>query len=51
MQHLLEWRWSIKKGIGISHRKYIWDLLVETSMLGCRPMWTQIEARKKTWQW
>ena len=26
-----------RKGISISHRKYVLDLLTETSMLGCKP--------------
>ena len=35
-----------KKGISISHRKYVLDLLTETSMLGCKPSNIPIKARK-----
>ena len=35
-----------EKGIYISQRKYIMDLLKETGMLGCRPSDTPIRADK-----
>ncbi|RVW46804.1 Retrovirus-related Pol polyprotein from transposon RE2 [Vitis vinifera] len=37
-----------KKGISISHRKYVLDLLIETDMLGCKPSDIPIKARKRT---
>ena len=37
-----------RKRISISHRKYVLDLLTETSMLGCKPSDTPIKARKRT---
>ncbi|RVW60624.1 Retrovirus-related Pol polyprotein from transposon RE1 [Vitis vinifera] len=37
-----------RKRISISQRKYILDLLTETSMLGCKPSDTPIRARKRT---
>ena len=36
-----------KKGISISQKKYIIDLLKETSMLGCKPSDTPIEWNDK----
>ena len=36
-----------KKGISISQKKYIIDLLKETSMLGCKPFDTPIEWNDK----
>ncbi|WJZ99224.1 hypothetical protein VitviT2T_017689 [Vitis vinifera] len=36
-----------KKGISISHRKYVLDLLIETDMLGCKPSDIPIKARKR----
>ena len=36
----------LKKGISISQRKYILDLLEETGMLGCRPSDTPIRVYK-----
>ena len=35
-----------RKGISISKRKYVLDLLTETSMLGCKPSDIPIKARK-----
>ena len=35
-----------RKGISISQRKYVLDLLTETSMLGCKPSNIPIKARK-----
>ena len=35
-----------RKGISISQRKYVLDLLTETSMLGCKPSDIPIKARK-----
>ena len=37
-----------RKGISIFQRKYVLDLLTETSMLGCKPSDTPIKARKRT---
>ncbi|RVW66606.1 Retrovirus-related Pol polyprotein from transposon RE1 [Vitis vinifera] len=37
-----------RKGISISQRKYVLDLLTETDMLGCKPNNTPIKARKMT---
>ena len=37
-----------RKGIIISQRMYVLDLLTETVMLGCKPSDTPIKARKKT---
>ena len=39
---------KLRKGISISQRKYVLDLLTETSMLGCKPSDTPIRARKRT---
>ncbi|RVW86325.1 Retrovirus-related Pol polyprotein from transposon RE1 [Vitis vinifera] len=36
-----------RKGINISQRKYVLDLLTETGMLGCKPSDTLIEARNR----
>ncbi|RVW36389.1 Retrovirus-related Pol polyprotein from transposon RE1 [Vitis vinifera] len=36
-----------RKGISISQRKYVLDLLTETGMLGCKPSDTPIKARNK----
>ena len=36
-----------KKGIVVSQRKYILDLLKETGMSGCKPSDTPIEANSK----
>lgn len=36
-----------KKGIVVSQRKYILDLLKETGMSGCKPADTPIEASTK----
>ncbi|RVW92976.1 Retrovirus-related Pol polyprotein from transposon RE1 [Vitis vinifera] len=36
-----------RKGISISQRKYVLDLLTETDMLGCKPSNTPIKARNK----
>nr|CAN69183.1 hypothetical protein VITISV_004340 [Vitis vinifera] len=37
-----------RKGISISQRKYVLDLLTETCMLGCKPRNIPIKARKGT---
>ena len=36
-----------RKGISISQRKYVLDLLTETGILGCKPSDTPIKARKR----
>ena len=36
-----------KKGIFVSQRKYVMDLLKETSMLGCKPVDTLMDPTKK----
>ena len=36
-----------KKGIVVSQRKYVLDLLKETSMSGCRPVDTPIDPNQK----
>ena len=36
------------KGISISQRKYVLDLLTETGILGCKPSDTPIKAKKMT---
>ncbi|KAL6342864.1 hypothetical protein AAG906_016883 [Vitis piasezkii] len=38
------WISSVKKGIVLSQRKYVLDLLKETSMLGCKPIDTPIDV-------
>ena len=37
-----------RKGISISQRKYVLNLLTETDMLGCKPSDTPIKAKKRT---
>lgn len=39
-----------KKGIVVSQRKYILDLLEETGMSGCRPADTPMELNAKLWE-
>ncbi|RVW86908.1 Retrovirus-related Pol polyprotein from transposon RE1 [Vitis vinifera] len=36
-----------RKGIVVSQRKYIFDLLKETGMLGCKPIDTPMDSQKK----
>ena len=36
-----------RKGIVVSQRKYILDLLKETGMLGCKPINTPMDSQKK----
>ena len=49
MQYFLEMEVArSRKGISISQRKYVHDLLIETGMLGCKPSDTPIKARKRT---
>jgi hypothetical protein len=36
------------KGIVLSQRKYVLDLLAETGMLGCRPFSTPIDKNHRT---
>ena len=36
-----------RKGIVVSQRKYILDLLKETGMLGCKPIDTPMDSQKK----
>lgn len=38
---------KIKNGINFSQRKYVIDLLTETSMLGCKPIDTPIKSEKR----
>lgn len=38
---------QMKKGIHILQRKYVLDLLIETSMLGAKPLDTPMEAGLK----
>jgi hypothetical protein len=36
-----------RKGIYVSQRKYVLDLLKETGMLGCKPADTPMDSTKK----
>jgi len=39
-----------KKGISVSQRKYVLDLLQETGMSGCRPADTPMDPNSKLWE-
>jgi hypothetical protein len=39
-----------KKGISVSQRKYVLDLLQETGMSGCRPADTPMDPNLKLWE-
>ena len=39
-----------KKGIAVSQRKYVLDLLQETGMSGCRPADTPMDPNSKLWE-